>query len=199
MSVEVLSAGCGSPNLQTKYAYPSKAAQAIEADDGYDGLARVLMSGDSNLVAENIKKGVSIFNVTGSAEVLWSQSLADTDGIKTQSSITMYGTLREMDVLYFVISEYSIVDGKKTYNWHFYSDSLEAGDIPGVQRTLHGTLYQTLNGLLVGSNWVGAKMSFGPTDAGDGFTIGIITTSLNTQIAFKAGDNDGHEIWIKGT
>lgn len=198
MSIEVLSAGGGSPNLQTKYAYPSKAAQAIEPDSGFDGLERVLMNGDNNLVAANIKKGVSIFNVEGTANVLWSQSLNDNSGVKTQASVTMYGTLKEMTVKYFIISEYSIVDGKKTYNWHFYSDSLTAGEIPGRSRTLHGSLYQTLNGLLMDSNWVGAKMTFAPTSAGDGFTISVITTSINTQIAFKAGDNDGHEVVIMG-
>ena len=64
MSVEVMSGG-GSANLQVKYATPSAAAQNIEPDSGYDGLERVLINGDSDLAASNIKKGVSIFNVTG--------------------------------------------------------------------------------------------------------------------------------------
>lgn len=64
MSVEVMGGG-GSANLQVKYATPSAAAQNIKPDSGYDGLERVLVSGDSDLAASNIKKGVSIFNVTG--------------------------------------------------------------------------------------------------------------------------------------
>ena len=64
MSVEVMGGG-GSANLQVKYATPSATAQNIKPDSGYDGLERVLVSGDSDLVASNIKKGVSIFNVTG--------------------------------------------------------------------------------------------------------------------------------------
>lgn len=67
MSVEVMSGG-GSANLQVKYATPSAAAQNIEPDSGYDGLERVLVNGDSDLAASNIKKGVSIFNVTGTLE-----------------------------------------------------------------------------------------------------------------------------------
>lgn len=67
MSVEVMGCG-GSANLQVKYATPSAAAQNIEPDSGYDGLERVLVNGDSDLAASNIKKGVSIFNVTGTLE-----------------------------------------------------------------------------------------------------------------------------------
>lgn len=67
MSAEVMSGG-GSANLQVKYATPSASAQNIEPDSGYDGLERVLVNGDSDLVASNIKKGVSIFNVTGTLE-----------------------------------------------------------------------------------------------------------------------------------
>lgn len=67
MSVEVMGGG-GSANLQVKYATPSAAAQNIKPDSGYDGLERVLVSGDSDLAASNIKKGVSIFNVTGTLE-----------------------------------------------------------------------------------------------------------------------------------
>ncbi len=67
MSVEVMGGG-GSANLQVKYATPSAAAQNIKPDSGYDGLESVLVSGDSDLAASNIKKGVSIFNVTGTLE-----------------------------------------------------------------------------------------------------------------------------------
>lgn len=67
MSVEVMGGG-GSANLQVKYATPSATAQNIKPDSGYDGLERVLVSGDSDLAASNIKKGVSIFNVTGTLE-----------------------------------------------------------------------------------------------------------------------------------
>lgn len=54
-----------SVNLQDKEATPSAAAQNIEADDGFDGLRRVVVAGDENLKAENIAEGVSIFGVTG--------------------------------------------------------------------------------------------------------------------------------------
>ena len=47
---------------------PSAASQTILPDQGDDGLSQVTVSGDSNLVAGNIKKDVSIFGVTGTLE-----------------------------------------------------------------------------------------------------------------------------------
>ena len=59
------------PNLQIKNATPTTSSQNIIADEGYDGLSSVSISAvnssiDSNIVAGNIKNGVSILGVTGS-------------------------------------------------------------------------------------------------------------------------------------
>ena len=53
------------PTLQEVNVTPSAQSQTITPNQGYDGLSKVVVSGDSDLVAENIKQGVEIFGVTG--------------------------------------------------------------------------------------------------------------------------------------
>jgi hypothetical protein len=59
------------PTLENKTVTPATAEQTITASEGYDGLETVTVNAvtaaiDENIVAENIKSGVTILGVTGS-------------------------------------------------------------------------------------------------------------------------------------
>lgn len=63
------------PTLQEKTVAPTTTQQIVTADSGKDGLSKVTVEAvtssiDSNIVAENIKKDVTILGVTGTLESL---------------------------------------------------------------------------------------------------------------------------------
>ena len=63
------------PNLQSKNVTPSSQSQSITPTSGYCRLKNVIVSGDSNLIASNIKKGTTIFNVSRTLEAAYTNNL----------------------------------------------------------------------------------------------------------------------------
>lgn len=88
------------PTLQTKSITPTATEQVITPDSGYDGLSQVTVSGDSNLIADNIKSGVSIFGITGTLAAAASDNNCEayeisatnpTVSFKASGTIKVYG------------------------------------------------------------------------------------------------------------
>lgn len=88
------------PTLQTKSITPTATEQVITPDSGYDGLPQVTVSGDSNLIADNIKSGVSIFGITGTLAAAASDNNCEayeisatnpTVSFKASGTIKVYG------------------------------------------------------------------------------------------------------------
>lgn len=57
--------GLAQINLQDKTVTPTASGFTVSQDSGYSALNSVVVNGDENLVAENIKNGVEVFGVTG--------------------------------------------------------------------------------------------------------------------------------------
>lgn len=86
-------------NFQTKAVTPNRYGFSVIADDGFNALARVVVNGDSNLIPENIARGVTIFGVSGThisamkpITVIPSrdeQYILPTDGFTGFSSVTV--------------------------------------------------------------------------------------------------------------
>ena len=77
-----------SGNYQNKTVTPSASQQVITADSGYDALKKVTVEGDADLIASNIKNGVTIFGVTGSYDAGGGSASIDTKTLTTSGRPT---------------------------------------------------------------------------------------------------------------
>ena len=67
----------GQANLQHGTAQPTGTQFILSPDEGYDGFDYVAVKGDANLLAENIKEGVTIYGKTGTLKASSGGSEAD--------------------------------------------------------------------------------------------------------------------------
>lgn len=78
--------------LQEKTVTPTKEGLSVVPDGGFDGMSKVTVNGDNNLVPENIKEGVSIFGINGSnaGEVINSIELDTTNLSRVNNYFSCY-------------------------------------------------------------------------------------------------------------
>ena len=72
--------------MQSRTVTPSSSTQYITAQTGYDALSQVTVYGDSNLIGSNIKSGISIFGVNGSAKSPF--KFCDTEVIPSRNGVS---------------------------------------------------------------------------------------------------------------
>lgn len=82
--------GGGSGTMQSKTVTPNAAEQTVTPDSGYDGLSSVVVNGDADLVAGNIKKNVNIFGVTGSYEGSGGGASVESSDIKAVPAVRVW-------------------------------------------------------------------------------------------------------------
>lgn len=101
--------GSATPVLQSKTVTPGTSTKTVTPDNGYDGLSKVTVKGDSNLVAGNIKSGISIFGVNGTYIGSGTSGGGDSameDGLIT-GTITEYTNDRVTSIRYGAFYGYS--------------------------------------------------------------------------------------------
>lgn len=80
-----------SPVLQEKTVTPETLPTVIGADEGYDGLSQVTVNPDSQLKAENIRSGKTIFGVEGAFVG---------EEVHTESIFPIIGHMKNVDISY---------------------------------------------------------------------------------------------------
>lgn len=78
-------------NYQTKTVIPNASTQLITPDSGYDALANITITGDSNFTPSNIVNGVTIWGITGTYLPLLSSTTVTPNG--ASFTVTPSGTV----------------------------------------------------------------------------------------------------------
>jgi hypothetical protein len=139
--------------LQDKTVTPSIEEQVIVADNGYSGLGSVTVEGDSNLIAENIKKGVRIFGVKGTLE----PTAEDEETIQYLEYIESTGA-QWIDTGYKVTSNTNII-----LDYEFISGNSNSFIPLAVQRVTNGS---DMFGIWVNSSTYKVAVIYGTVDSG---------------------------------
>ena len=148
-----------SPVLQEKTVTPETLPTVIGADEGYTGLSQVTVNPDTNLKAENIRSGKTIFGVDGSfaGETVYSNDIDVTE-------LIIQGNDRQVNVV--ILGEYfpnaGNIDGAKVESSQSDVPSRGACSIANNVQTLF--VYKGGKYSLSPFKGMGAVSSYFPSD-----------------------------------
>lgn len=161
---------------------PTASGQTIEAAGKYSTVDITVM-GDLNLVPENIKEGVTIFGVTGTAK--GSEAVI---GTYTGNAGTKITTAQEINLGFqprfvFVADESFLLEGDAP--WYYYTDTDETG----------GASVKT--GATVAYAFVGSPMKANDPDGNEMNCLEITSTGFKVANAYyRRTNSSGTKTWL---
>lgn len=193
-------------NYQAKTVTPTANGVTVNPDTGYDALSSVTVNGDSNLTADNVKKGVTIFDVTGTLEsggnyqeksitpTANGQTVMPDEGYDALSKVNIYGdedlipnNIKEGVSIFGVAGTYS--GGGYDLDLLGYDLDIEAGSSITKGQRIVATKNTSATGKTVATSSTGLTLT---RLSRDGSTSCVASSQYNTL------DADGIPIQIAG-
>lgn len=203
-------------NYQAKTVTPTANGVTVNPDAGYDALSSVTVNGDSNLTADNVKKGVTIFDVTGTLEsggnyqeksitpTANGQTVMPDEGYDALSRVTIYGdedlvpnNIKEGVSIFGVAGTYS--GGGYDLNLIGYDLDIEAGTTITKGQRIVATKNTSATGKTVSSSSVGVALTTVSSDLSIGFQTQSLQTDGTVVKLYGANDLGMYEEIGQGT